>query len=816
MQHYGIHHLTIEGDKNEGLKHLGRAQIVIDRLQRRLQLGGISSGSDWERLSDDAYLYARVAMGVNAVRIVVPSTASELMKFIPEDVGPPDWLSGVVTPGVLERDDDGYQARSYWSTKASQDKFKVPAGLQRNSRLAVRPEPAITAVQDTEFRQFTQHAGVKPTMYSGLMRRVVQLLLGYGLAFGGIYQDRTWKVDAGEIPPVEIPPSEYEKRVTQYGYQVLYDYRPYRTHGVIPGPDRVLWLVEISSSRGVVAMQLPLHKDSVTEEFALEIEKRGDVEAQFVLDLLGGFPTGESFPSGDKFEALERAGRIVRMAPKGALDQPTRLSFYGSAMGWSFNDKGTEAHYTGYEYGDNGYQFGEHWQANLSIGALAKIDPPDRAEDVRRHVAGKGEGDIYIINLEKVDRITNDQAESLLAMRSSEAYAALDKMQAQVVAVGTASVAIAGRGDLYYPSIKAPVQYKVWEPLFEGGAIVTHDMRALEDHVGDPPMTCDTTVLAFFTGNDLKTGKFFYDRRIKEAESESEFEDCMYVGTWTQITRSGSISVTPGFYMDDVDERQEVATSETTEVVTGQDLGYSQIGYSDHLDDIRIADLFRIKRFKMKSDRRINKQLSLSSALIAPGFARDASYMATMVTETQEQHTVIYTYKYLRDPNWAQTWRAIISTAGWSVDLIPECGNRDKRRARLIFYSPTTCSDFADSGPWVKKCDIAESMAYAIPEPPLPDSFFEHPEPKKTFLIKLISAYGDIQTLQSKRESWFAPSPDPDTGLIQYMYVTGNCLGDTESIVYTSEPNDKLIVAGRNLFPELANGGNVPCFIGVV
>ena len=80
----------------------------------------------------------------------------------------------------------------------------------------------------------------------------------------------------------------------------------------------------------------------------------------------------------------------------------------------------------------------------------------------------------------------------------------------------------------------------------------------------------------------------------------------------------------------------------------------------------------------------------------------------------------------------------------------------------------------------------------------------------------MISAYGDIQTIQSQGESWFAPSPDPDTDIIQYMWATGNCLGDIECQVYSSAPNDKLIVGGKNLFPELASSGNVPCFIGVV
>lgn len=807
--HYGIHYLTIEGDKNEGLKYLGRAQIVVDRLQRRLELGGLSSGSDWERLSDDAYMYARVAMGVNAVRIVVPSLAPELIKVIPEDVGPPDWLSGVVTPGQLK---DGV-ALSYWPTQESQRKFKLSAGLQPSARLAVKGDSEITTVQDTEFRQFTQHAGVKPTMYSGLMRGVVQLLLGYGVKVGGIYQDRTWKVDLGKLPEVEIPLSEYEKRVVKDGYRVLYDYRPFRTHGVIRGPDGTMWLLEISATRGVVAMQLPLHKDSVTEDFAREIEKRGDAEAQYVLDMLGGFPTGESLPQGGNFSALERSGRIVRMAEQSDLSGPFKLSFYGSALGWSINDAGTEAHYTGYEY-ENGYQYGEHWQINLSIGALAAIKPPDRADDVRRHVAGRGQGDTYIINLEKVDRITNEQAESLLAMRGDEAYDSLDKMQAQSVAIGKASVGRASRGDLYWPTLRAATQYKVWEPMLEGGAIMTHDMRAMREHVGDPPMTCDTTVLAFFVGNELKTGKFFYDRRTTEAESESDFEDCMYIGSWTQTLRFGNISTTPGFYMDDMDERLEVPDSESTTEITGQDLGYSQVAISDHLDDIRIADFWRVKRFKMRTETRTNKSINLASALIVPGFARDACYMATRTTKTEGAHSIAYGYKHLRDPNWAQTWRAIISTAGWSVDLIPECGNKDKRRVRFIIYDQTACSDYADSGQWLAKCDIADNKTYYIPEPPLPPLFIENPAPVSVYKIKLISAYGDIVTLQSQKESWFVASPSPDLGDLQYMWVTGNCLGDTESVVYTTEPNAGLAVSGRNLFEALDD--TVPCFIGVV
>ncbi|MBX9914093.1 MAG: hypothetical protein K2Y25_09350 [Pseudomonadaceae bacterium] len=810
MQHFGIHSLTIEGDHNEGLKHLGRAQSVLDRLQRRLQLGGIDSGGDWEPLSDTAFLYVRVAMGVNAIRIVVDPPESDVTPEHHEYLGVPDFLSGVVMGGEIVSN----AARRYWPTAVSQDKFKLKAGLQSSERLAVLSSVGIRPVEPQEGDPPRSQCGeIRPTLYSGRMRLAVQLLLGYGKREAGIYKDVIRVKTDGK--PIDRPATEYELDVVASGYQVRFDYRAYRTHGITVGTDGVPWLVEISAIRGIHAMQLPMAANSNTAAFREYLEELEDTEALAALAVLGGFPSGEGMPTDySVIEAMKRAGLLVELLPTSAMSDFYNLIMYSSAMGWAFNASGNEAHNTGYEWDENGWQFGEHYNIRLVIGALRVVEPAVGADALRSKITAL-EGlsaRVLEINTRKIDRLNVEQIKTLQRMPAAKAYEELDKLQLEPVAPCSASIGRAGRGSLYNPGAKTPYQIKFWEPAFEGGQIISHDFTPEGIPLSLPPPLSDTAMLVFFRGDQLSVTRYFHDILVVPSVSSDDFEECMYAGEWTSTTTRGGSSVNLGFYTSEHDPREYLPGSQDVTKIKGADLGWSSVQFGDVPSDIRVAVLTRSRRFHSRVERIYGAARGIVNAIVWPGFAREAYYLAKKTIDSTEQTTIQEGYQHLGDPNWATTWRAIVSTIGGPIDFMPECGNKDKRRVQFIYHSPYACSDLIDQGPWMSKCDIAETLAYNIPPPPLPENIGVGPTVTITHEVKFVSAYYDDVTIDAASDDWYIKTPDE--GVKQFMWATGNSLGDSQCTVYSAVPNGGFLLSGYPNFKEITT--SLPCFIGVV
>lgn len=141
-------------------------------------------------------------------------------------------------------------------------------------------------------RYWAQSALLKPSLYSGKMRHVVQILLGSNVA-------------------------------------VPYDFRFSRTHGVFVGtkggkPND--WLVEISASKGILAIEMPACTKTVPKE-----------------NTLGYVPNGDPFPEGEALNNAIKAGKVrVLMAPSGLADVYKKSPFSG-VFGWAFNYTGAEA-----------------------------------------------------------------------------------------------------------------------------------------------------------------------------------------------------------------------------------------------------------------------------------------------------------------------------------------------------------------------------------------------------------------------------------------------------------------------------------------
>lgn len=176
----------------------------------------------------------------------------------------------------------------------------------------------------------SQYRDICSSMYSGTMTKLAQIILGLGKS----------------------------KRVKD-GTQLRYDYRWALCHGVLTAPDGKKWLVQISDD-GVFAMRVPIFKGSQGGAGSKQTAVREAVK------LFGGVPSGAPFPTGAALTAAIDAGTVIELASAADMAPVYAKTSYSSAMGWSFNNAGTEAHNTCYSESAGVYT-SYHYRLNISL-----------------------------------------------------------------------------------------------------------------------------------------------------------------------------------------------------------------------------------------------------------------------------------------------------------------------------------------------------------------------------------------------------------------------------------------------------------------
>ena len=197
-----------------------------------------------------------------------------------------------------------------WQFVLREDPTKSPGAFNDEPRLA---------------KALTQYADVTPSQYSGLMAKAVQIVMGQGIA---VTYGSTWE----------------------------------RCHGVVMGGDGKPWLIEISAANGVLAMRLPLARAPLTTSV--------DAIAQSVA-VFGGIPNGIAMPVGAALTAAITAGTVRRLLTAGAMAPVFGKNTYSLAMGWSFNDTGSEAHNTCWYVNGSGHIMGCHYKLDMSDSAAS-------------------------------------------------------------------------------------------------------------------------------------------------------------------------------------------------------------------------------------------------------------------------------------------------------------------------------------------------------------------------------------------------------------------------------------------------------------
>lgn len=179
------------------------------------------------------------------------------------------------------------------------------SGWHDDERLVVPIHPDVMPIWGKTGDVQTKY--ITPALYSGKMAKAVQLLLA-------MPYDSTLPT-----PPV----------------QVRYNWRWACTHGICTGTDGRLWLVEISSARGVLAMRLPTQK-----------LKGSGPDVQAARAMFSDAPTGGMFPTGSALTAAIAAGTVLQLISASGLSAFYDNTSYSTWMGWTFNMSGTEAHNT--------------------------------------------------------------------------------------------------------------------------------------------------------------------------------------------------------------------------------------------------------------------------------------------------------------------------------------------------------------------------------------------------------------------------------------------------------------------------------------
>ena len=229
-------------------------------------------------------------------------------------------LSGLVKVGVVVAVGGKNALRSYqpnpqaWQYPLASDPAKSPTTFNDELRLG---------------NAGAQYAAIVPSAFSGRMAKAVQVIMGRGTV-------------------------------------VPYDYHWANCHGITIGADGKAWLIEISITRGVLAMLLP-------------VSKLGATSAQDVLResyaLFGGLPTGGTFPVGATLNAAITDGSILQLKTVADMAGYFANSAYHMGLGWSFNGAGTEAHNTCYSV-NAAERWGHHYKLAISIGAVNATRQP--------------------------------------------------------------------------------------------------------------------------------------------------------------------------------------------------------------------------------------------------------------------------------------------------------------------------------------------------------------------------------------------------------------------------------------------------------
>ena len=414
---------------------------------------------------------------------------------------------------------------------------------------------------------FSQYRLIKPTMYSGFMRVIAQLILGYGRitppdkdrqiarhlkSSSGLVTcwcgENHFKVSSAH----PYDPNKIYKTMEDYSFDsstvpeddkllgsLNYGFHWNLTHGIYSSENGTLYLIRISQE-GVFAMRLPVlgnTNSSVPDYLRTKLQ---DMPLGF------GFPLGVyTIPVGSDPQVVNtpidqavKDGWVKRLITAEAIAPfYTRLQATYAECGWAFSESGKSIDNVGWSIplpSPYDYPYFEHWHIDISGG--------DAPTGVARY--------------NYAHCTTGGYDSSISTM--------------------TARITKAGEGNAVDISQHSK-PFKVPMVDSETGipAVISFDMlpRGWPDQGPPPPAylaayktypVSDTAVHVFYDGEELVWIRFFNPmnsaKTISDSWDDREEEpyphECMILGSYSWGSSSRSSTLPRGFYSNRVDPRQ--------------------------------------------------------------------------------------------------------------------------------------------------------------------------------------------------------------------------------------------------------------------
>ena len=719
--------ITVDGDEAAALQLVP----VAHNLLHKVRTSAATSGAQVTGLSlaptPDSFIYATKLGDMELVHIFVePSTTASPETFTYTAL--PDLVSGLVRTGRIITqeipDPNGGPPRivkkmdSFRPTVETAKALELKTGQEwyQSQRLAVPPAAGFPELQNLAGTR-SQYSGLCSSMYSGRMRRLVQTVMGYG-----------------RLPFSQVAATgDARKLALQYGVQVVYDYRWHRTHGVTVGEGGKLWLLEISIGRGVLAMPLPL----VPHSARLKDSSENTAIIEAVTEY-GGLPLGTGFPTGPALEAAIKGGDILRLLTAAELTDFYRMTPYSTAMGWSFNDRGTEAHNTGWYWHEDQLRRAAHYSVQIKIGAVKK-----------------------------------------------------DRRPGEPMAVASARLQLMASGVLYHPSAKAPPPLKFHEPLI--GSLLSVEMLAGKDAGGAADTTlahipvCLCPVHVVHIDDALKTVWYFWDRTAKATtEVANGFEECMVVGSWTYEERYKTAASIPTFFTTDFDDRRAIDGVTTRTTLTSTDAGWIYVVGDNLIKPIwpqyGFAGRYKLLRTVTETSTFSAGDL-VRSAIVVPGGTRDGYVYARLTYKGGSTTVRTINYRKLLDPNSYETYRTFFYPPRDKKCIT----QHDRKVIGSIFDPSDQCAvEYANEGEWMNLCDNADMLPKRTePSPSAKTSSIDPSEEVQAFLVT-DSGFGTRTLKAPGPPSWWLVKTPSDLGFSQFMFALWSCWG-AEHIAYNED-----------------------------
>lgn len=847
---YGLHVISGELTKND----TNRIASVIHRFLTFKEAAQLDHFKQVHDLPDGGYFIVQEMGGI--FKVVADKLQQDQFKFAHDGLVKPHipmFFSGVIEKAILRSG----EAVVMKVTEQCRRRLKNQLDIEISKQLTLQ---RFSIEQNSRFPEFllqtpsvlkrTQYVAHNPSWYSGSMAKVMQFVGGYGI------QDFT------ELPDKPIERCQFklnEKLIAVFlekykdirlpGYsglppkegQFQYFYAAHKTDGIAFDDQNRPWLIRIDHK--VWAMPLPIIPLTADPEFHLYAEELGDDELLEILSTFGAMPSGEGFPiDATEFQQWNRAGVIIEICDNAEFRQHAPIF---DARGWSFHSRGHSAFNTGYRYNEIGIIECGTFKLSLQLVfaknhyGTDKIELGKALDDEEKRRLGEYLGKLFsgLTSEDSLSRTLRYKLrqidQSVLLQRATNdpdienEINYWDQYKCEPMAAHLGNVRKLYNGNLFHPA-KPEFQPQIKFPDYLLGLCVSFDFSPLEKGVS---AKCDTIMYAYYDDDVLKVVKYFYTAQNFYKKVDTDYEECMTVGSWYKNETTGTTTISGHFYTTDIDDRDEVSPAITNTTIKGEDKGYDSKPFFSfiHLFAMQ-GSLWRNRYFTHLTKSKTLYGSNINVALLIPMFNTNSVIHAKKVTGERKSESERLELLYVQDPYSYRYWTYDFVFA-WNTPLSKQTGKPYPKNGNPVWvelqdYSPSECSDFADQGPW-------------IPNLPTDYTWLIHPKsnewnhsggggaPKvKEYshsTTKAVDPTGNLQwmikdkliTLQTKvpDERYFLPSPDK-YGFGMVRHSSRVFLGQVEyANISEINQNGDWRYTG---FTNLVNHSRVYHFIGVI